>query len=105
MKWISTSLSKAIRTSPFFGRTLAVLAFLVLPIKQIFIFLTYAEVFKETTLSATWQHYLGYFVSDFLLCLIILGLVVINVLVKKTFIKIINNIVISILFLLFLLDI
>jgi hypothetical protein len=105
MKKVYSSLSKSIRETPFFGRTIVVLSFFCLFVKQVFIYLAFAEVFKEATFSATASHYLGYFVSDFLVCLVLLGLVAINALVKKMIIKIINNIIISGLFLLFVLDV
>ena len=104
MKKIYSSLYKSIYTTPFWGRTIAVLSFFCLLIKQVFIFLTYSEVFKEVTFWATLAHYLWYFVSDFLVCLLLLALVAANTLIKKTFIKIINNTIICILFLLFVLD-
>ncbi|MFA7298653.1 MAG: glycerophosphodiester phosphodiesterase family protein [Candidatus Absconditabacterales bacterium] len=105
MKKIYSSLYRSIRETPFFGRTVVVLSFFCLFIKQIFIFLAYGQSFQEITGLATFEHYLGYFVSDFLVCLVLLGLVVINILIKKTFIKIINNIIVSGIFLLFVLDI
>ncbi len=105
MKKTFSYIHNAVRTTPFFGRTIVVLSFFCLFVKQIFIFLAYSEVFKEPTFGATLAHYLGYFVSDFLVCLILLGLVGINALLKKLVIKIINNIIISIIFLLFVLDI
>ena len=104
MKKIHQSLYTSLRTTPFLGRTIVVLSFFFLIIKQVFIFLTYSEVFKEATFWPTIAHYLGYFVSDFLVCLILLGLVAITALIKRTSIKIINNIIISVLFLLFVLD-
>ena len=105
MKKTFSYIRNALHTTPFFGRTIVVLAFFCLFVKQIFIFLAYSEVFKEPSFGATLSHYLGYFVSDFLVCLILLGLVGINALLKKLVIKIINNIIISIIFLLFVLDI
>lgn len=105
MKKIYSSVYTSIRSTPFFGRTILVLSFFCLLIKQVFIFLTYSEVFKEATFWATLTHYLGYFVSDFLVCLILLVLMTINILAKKTFIKIINNIIMSGIFFLFALDI
>ena len=105
MKRISLSLYRSIRKSPFFGRTIAVLSFFCLLIKQAIIFLTFSETFREPTMWATIAHYLWYFVSDFLVCLILLWLVAINALIKKTLIKIIINIIISGLFLLFVLDV
>lgn len=105
MQKIYSSLYRSIRTTPFFGRTIVVLSFFCLLIKQVFIFLSYGELFSEATWGASLVHYLGYFVSDFLVCLVLLGLVAINALVKKTPIKIINNIIISGIFLLFVLDI
>lgn len=104
MKKIYSSLYRSIHTTPFFGRTIVVLSFLSLFIKQIFIFASYSEVFKDATFWATLSHYLGYFVSDFLVCLVLLALVAINTRIKKNSIKIINNSIISILFLLFVLD-
>ena len=104
MKKLYSSLHKSLYTTPFWGRTVLVLSFFCLLIKQLFVFLAYSEVFKEATFGATMAHYLGYFVSDFLVCIVLLGLVTINSLVKKTFIKIINNIIISGIFLLFVLD-
>lgn len=94
-----------IRTAPFYGRTFLVLSFFFLLIKQACIVLTYRQVFQEATLWATLSHYLWYFVSDFIVCLILLWLVIINVLLKKRCIKILNNIIISGIFLLFVLDI
>lgn len=105
MKKIHSSLYTSLRSTPFFGRTIVVLSFFFLLIKQIFIFFSYGEVFSEITWGASIVHYFGYFVSDFLVCLVLLGLVTINILVKKTPIKIINNIIISAIFLLFVLDI
>lgn len=105
MKKITLSLYTSLRTSPFFGRTIVVLSFFCLFIKQVFIYLAYSETFKEPTFWATIGHYLWYFVSDFLVCMILLGLVGINALIKKTVIKIITNIIISGIFLLFVLDI
>ena len=104
MKKLYSSLHKSLYTTPFLGRTILVLSFFCLLIKQLFIFLAYSEVFKEATFGPTIAHYLGYFVSDFLVCIVLLGLVAINSLVKKTFIKIINNIIISGILLLFVLD-
>ena len=105
MKKIYSSLHTSMHTSPFFGRTIAVLSFFCLLIKQLFIFLAYSEVFKEATFWLTIAHYLWYFVSDFIVFLILIGLVAINTVIKKTFIKIINNIILSVIFLLFVLDI
>lgn len=105
MQKIYSSLYRSIRTTPFFGRTIVVLSFFFLLIKQIFIFFSYGELFSEATWWAGILHYLWYFVSDFLVCLTLLGLVAINALVKKLPIKIINNIIISAIFLLFVLDI
>ncbi len=96
---------RSLRTTPFFGRTILVLTFFFLIIKQIFIFLAYGQALLETTWWATFSHYLAYFVSDFIVCLVLLGLVIVNVLVKKFTFKLINNIIISWIFLLFVLDI
>jgi hypothetical protein len=70
----------------------------------VFIFLSYGELFNEATWGATIVHYLGYFVSDFLVCLVLLGLVGITILVKKKLVKIINTLLISGIFLLFVVD-
>lgn len=104
MKKIGKLFSQSIKTTPFFGRTIVVLSFFCLFIKQIFIFLAYGQVFQEPTRWATLGHYFGYFISDFLICLLVLALMGINMFFKKTWIKIINNILISIIFLLFVFD-
>ncbi len=102
---LRTSIRASIYNTPLLGRTIVVLSFFCLLIKQILIYLTFKEVFQEATLWATMSHYLWFFVSDFLVCLILLWLVAINTLIKKTAIKIINIIIISGIFLLFVLDI
>lgn len=104
MKKIGKLLSRSIKTTPFFGRTIVVLSFFCLFIKQIFIFLAYGQVFQEPTRWATLGHYFGYFISDFLVCLLVLVLMGINMFFKNIRIKIINNIIISVVFLLFIFD-
>ncbi len=49
MKRISLSLYRSLRTSPFFGRTIVVLSFFCLLVKQVFIYLAYSQTFKEPT--------------------------------------------------------
>lgn len=105
MPKILSSLSRSFRTTPFFGRTLAVLSFFFLFVKQIVLLFSYGRLFQWVSSSEIFAHYLGYFVSDFIVCLIVLGLVAMNVLIKKTLFKIINNIIILGIFLLFVLDI
>ena len=72
MQKVFSSIFKPIRTTPFFGRTIVVLSFFCLFVKQVFIFLAYGQVFLEATAGATFMHYLSYFVSDFLVCLVLL---------------------------------
>lgn len=105
MQKFFSSLTTAFRTTPFWGRTFVVLSFFFLFVKQLVLFLSYDKLFQTIETSATIVHYLGYFVSDFLVCLVILGLVAINALIKKIFVKIINIIIISVIFFLFLLDV
>lgn len=105
MSKIFSSLHISLRTTPFYGRTLVVLSFFFLVVKQLFIFLAYGEAFQELTLSATLVHYFGFFVSDFLVCIVLLAIVGVNMLFKKTRIKIINNSILSAIFLVFVLDI
>ena len=105
MQKFFSSLTTAFRTTPFWGRTFIVLSFFFLFVKQFVLFLSYDKLFQTVQTSKIIVHYLGYFVSDFLVCLFILLLVAINVWIKKTFVKIINIIIMSVIFFLFLLDI
>lgn len=100
-----SSIYRSLRTTPFFGRTLVVLSFFFLLVKQFVLLLSYGRLLEGVNSTETLTHYLWYFVSDFLVCLIILWLVIINTLIKKTLFKLVNNILISWIFLLFVLDI
>ncbi len=105
MKQIFSYIFTSLRTTPFIGRTIVVLSFFFLIIKLILLFFSYGTLFQETNSSLTIANYLRYFVSDFLVCIVILWLVAINALVKNILLKLLNNIIICWIFLLFVLDI
>lgn len=61
-------------------------------------------MFGEISWSEIMNYYSWYFVSDFVVCLVLLWLVSINIIIKNLIFKLINNIVIWWFFLLFVLD-
>lgn len=105
MQKFFSSLHTSLRATPFLGRTLVVLSFFFLLVKQVVLISSYGKLFQGVSSSEIVAHYLWYFISDFVVCLVILGFVAINILIKKNFFKLINNIIISGIFLLFVLDI
>lgn len=98
-------ITKTIQHTPMYGRTIAVLGFLFLFVKQAFLYLSSYELLREATLRSTVANYLAYFVSDFFVFLLMLTLVVINRFLKKRIRRIINNIILFCIFFLFVLDI
>lgn len=105
MKKIFPRFTHALQTTPFLGRTLVVLSFFFLIIKQIFLVVAYKQVFTEATTGATLLHYLGYAVSDGIVYVILLGYMLINILIKNKIIKTINIVIIACIFLLFVIDV
>ena len=103
--WFFSFITKAIRHTPMYGRTITVLWFVFLFIKQFFLYLSSYELLKEASLWWTMINYLAYFVSDFFVFLSMLALVVINRFLKKKIWRIINNMILFWIFFLFVLDI
>jgi hypothetical protein len=95
---------KALYTTPMYGRTIALLGFFCLWIKQLLLFLTSHELLREATFSGTLANYLAYLVSDFFVFFLLLVLVLLNRFIKKRAVKFFNNILLLLVLLLFIID-
>lgn len=102
MKKIFSSLTTALRTTPFLGRTFVVLTFFFLIVKQVLIVLWYGN---QSSSSVDFWYNFNYILSDFLLIAIMILFVIFNKLFKKNIFKIINNTFLFLVFVLFVLDV
>ncbi len=103
--WRFFYILKLFRKSPFLWRTIVFLMFFLLLVKQIIIISNYHTIFPYLWSWSFLAYYLWFFISDFVVCLLVLSLVLINIVLPYHIIKGINiTIMISILFL-FVLDI
>jgi lipoteichoic acid synthase len=100
---ISHILTK-IQNSPFLGRTLIVLYGIAMAIKQVIIYINYQHLFEKSSWTEALLYYLEYFVSDFLVLFFLIGFFAISFLINKKLIKIINNLIILSIVLLFVFD-
>ncbi|MCX6822470.1 MAG: sulfatase-like hydrolase/transferase [candidate division SR1 bacterium] len=100
-----SSLRTSFINTPQYGRSIALLGFILLWIKQAVLVITSSRLFQETTLRGTLGHYLAYLVSDFLVFFVLVLFVIINKFVRKKFWRMRLNIFSLILLVLFLIDI
>lgn len=97
-------IKKALQSSPFIGRTIAIATFLVLIINQFLLSKVSKVLLNSNGIRDAVIYHLEHFVSDFLIFIIVLWFVLISHISKKTTIKTLNNIIISTIFSLFILD-
>ena len=95
---------QAIKHTPLYGRTIAVLWFLCLVIKQIILLVTTQPALNGVLWSTKASNYLSFIVSDALVILIIIFLVVVNVFIKKKIRRLFVNVVQLIVLTLFVID-
>jgi hypothetical protein len=82
---------KAFLHTPLYGRTLAVLGFLALGIKQTMLFVSSHVLYQEPTLWATLGHYAAYLMSDFFVFFVLIGCVAINTLISQKARRMVTN--------------
>ena len=100
-----SSLRTSFGHTPRYGRSIAVLWFILLWIKQAVLVITSNRLFQESTLRWTLWHYLAYLVSDFLVFFVLVLFVIINRFIKKKIWRTWLNIFSLALLILFLIDI
>lgn len=100
-----SSLRKAFIETPLRGRTIAVLWFILLWVKQIVLIITSNRLFQEANRRGTFWHYMAYLVSDFLVFFVLVLFVFINQFIRQKVWRLCINIVSLILLLLFITDI
>ena len=94
MKHILDSFRRTIASTPFLGRTIVLLTFFFLFVKQAVLVVAYREMFVEPTKMATLLHYIGYLVSDGFVYIVLLMYMLINLFIRNKAIKTINILVI-----------
>lgn len=105
MKYIFGSFRRTIASTPFLGRTIVLLTFFFLFVKQAVLVAAYREMFVEATTMATLLHYIGYLVSDGFIYIVLLMYMLINLFIRNKIIRSINILVIWAICFFFALDI